>query len=81
MKRQMKCIEDVRNRRQRFMRRLFMPFLALIICSAYLLWASESITCKPYTEKELTSIKASNDANLIMGSGVVDLLSIAPVVC
>lgn len=55
------------------MRRLFMPFLALIILSANL-WASESTTCKPYTEKELTLIKASNDANLIMGAGVVDLL-------
>ncbi len=69
----MKYVDDVRNRRQCFMRRLFMLFLALIIFSANL-WASESTTCKPYTEKELTSIKASHDTNLIMGAGVVDLL-------
>lgn len=73
MKKINEILHAVRNRRQCFMLRLFMPFLALIIFSANL-WASESTTCKPYTEKELTSIKASNDANSIMGAGVVDLL-------
>lgn len=39
-----------------------------------LLEASENKTCRPYTEKELSLIRGSNNPNLIMGSGVVDLL-------
>lgn len=41
-------------------------------CQTY---TPETITCKPYTEKELNLIKASSNPSLIMGAGIIDLVS------
>ncbi len=41
-------------------------------CQTY---TPEVITCKPYTEKELNTIKTGSDPSLIMGAGIVDLFS------
>jgi hypothetical protein len=41
-------------------------------CQTY---TPEAITCKSYTENELNLIKASSNPSLIMGAGIIDLVS------
>jgi len=58
-----------------FMQKVLIGVVSLVMFSGAVLWASENSTCKSYTEKELNSIRASNNPNLIMGAGIVELIS------
>src|SRR5271169_5897618 len=47
---------------------------AIVLFSESSLSASDNTICRPFTEKEINAIKASNNPNLIMGSGILDPL-------
>lgn len=51
--------------------KIFMVVIILVALSTTVLLAADNTTCKPYTEKEMNSIRVSNNANLVMGVGVV----------
>jgi hypothetical protein len=58
----------------KFLLKILIVAISLVMLPNAVLCAAKNTACKPYTEKDLNSIKASNDPNFIIGAGVVSIL-------